>query len=194
MNWLAHLFLSEPDPAFRIGNLLPDLVPVHSLKGLSARFQVGIECHLQIDGFTDEQPVVRRSVRRFNPPYRRYAGILVDVFYDHFLARDWPALCSSSLPDYVADFYESIEPLRDQIPQVAYARLAQMREDNWLCTYGELDGIARALQRISSRLRRPIDFAGSVSILEDEYDSFRTDFADLFPQLRNHVNRSTRRS
>jgi acyl carrier protein phosphodiesterase len=187
MNWLAHLFLSEPDPAFRIGNLLPDFVPLHTLTGLPPDFQRGIQCHLRIDRFTDEHPVVRRSIQRFGPPYRRYAGILVDLFYDHFLARDWASLSPTSLPEFVTEFYQSFDRLRDEIPPLGYSRLAQMRTDNWLCSYGDLDGIAQALHRISGRLRRPFDLAGSVFILEKEYDLFRADFAAFFPELRAHV-------
>src|SRR5262245_27969290 len=104
MNWLAHLLLSEPTSAFRIGSLLPDFVRPPLLAGLPIDFQRGIECHRRIDAFTDAHPIVRRSVGRFVPPYRRFAGILVDVFYDHFLARDWTAHASIPLTDFVGEF------------------------------------------------------------------------------------------
>jgi hypothetical protein len=89
MNWLAHLFLSDPEPACRIGNLLPDFLSANVLAGLPAAFQRGIAQHRRIDAYTDAHPVFRRSVQRFAPPFRRYGGVLVDIFYDHFLARDW---------------------------------------------------------------------------------------------------------
>jgi acyl carrier protein phosphodiesterase len=89
MNWLAHLLLSEPEAAFRIGNILPDILTRAELQKLSPIFQGGAETHRLIDAFTDCHPVVRRSIGRFVPPFRRFGGILVDVFYDHFLAVDW---------------------------------------------------------------------------------------------------------
>jgi acyl carrier protein phosphodiesterase len=187
MNWLAHLFLSEPDPAFRIGNLLPDFVRVHTLTGLPLQFQRGIQCHLKIDRFTDSHPIVRGSLQRFCPPYRRYAGILVDVFYDHFLARDWASHSSTPLPAFASAVYESFDVFGSELPPEAHQRLLQMRADNWLCAYGDAAGISNALQRISSRLRKPVDLAGAVSILEDRYEAFDSDFAAFFPQLREHI-------
>src|SRR5688572_426656 len=89
MNWLAHLLLSEPTPEFRIGNLLPDLLPASELQTLSPIFRRGVECHRRIDAFTDTHPVFRRSVARLVPPHRRFGGVLIDLFYDHFLATNW---------------------------------------------------------------------------------------------------------
>src|SRR5688500_2273474 len=89
MNWLAHLILSEPSPAVRSGNLHPDILSWSKVHAVPEKFHAGIACHRIIDGFTDANPIFRRSVGRIDPPYRRYAGILIDVFYDHFLAREW---------------------------------------------------------------------------------------------------------
>ena len=84
MNWLAHLFLSEPSAAFRIGNLLPDLARPSELSGLSTEFIRGMEQHRLIDAFTDSHPVVRRSIARVGPEFRRFGGIFVDIYFDHF--------------------------------------------------------------------------------------------------------------
>src|SRR5215208_1187298 len=97
MNWLAHLLLSEPTPHFRIGNLLPDLLNHRELQAVHSRFKSGIDCHRLIDRFTDSHPVVRRSRERFGPTYRRFSGILVDIFYDHFLAQTWSSYSEISL-------------------------------------------------------------------------------------------------
>jgi len=187
MNWLAHLLLSEPTPAFRIGNLLPDFVRPPMLAGLPLDFQRGIECHRRIDAFTDSHPVVRRSTSRFDPPYRRFAGILVDVFYDHYLARNWTAHASMPLATFVTEVYVGIESHRDQLPALAYARLTQMKSHDWLSSYGDLSGIEMALQRIGMRLRRPVDLAAAISVLDRNYEAFRADFQEFFPQLRAHV-------
>src|SRR5215831_7568936 len=89
MNWLAHLYLSGASAQFRIGNLLPDLTSASRLVGFPELYQQGIRCHREIDHFTDTHPRVRSCVSRFPAPYRRYAGILTDVYFDHLLARDW---------------------------------------------------------------------------------------------------------
>jgi acyl carrier protein phosphodiesterase len=191
MNWLAHLLLSEPTAAFRIGNLLPDFVKPPLLEGLPVDFQRGIACHRRIDAFTDAHPVVRRSMDRFAPPFRRFAGILVDVFYDHFLAVEWPAHASTPLTDFVAEVHAGIELHREDLPSLAYERLTQMKSDNWLCRYGDLPGIETTLRRLSARLRRPFDLAGAVPVLDREYDAFRADFTEFFPQLRVHAETVT---
>jgi acyl carrier protein phosphodiesterase len=188
MNWLAHLFLSEPTPAFRVGNLLPDFVGVSALAALPAAFQGGIRAHRQIDAFTDAHPVFRQSVARLQPPLRRFGGPLVDVFYDHFLARDWERYSASSLTDFAAEFYGSIEALRGEIPAEAMLALERMRADDWLCSYRELAGVEETFRRMSQRLRRPFDLAPAAAVLERHYAAFEADFAAFFPELSAYVS------
>lgn len=187
MNWLAHLYLSEPTPAFRVGNLLPDLAPTSELAGLPHEFQRGIAQHRRIDAFTDRNPIFRQSIARIEPPYRRYGGILVDVFYDHFLARDWSNFSSQPLVEFVAEFHASVEPLRDQIPPIASERLEQMRAGKWLSFYGDLPGISLTLTRMAGRFSRPTPIAQAGSVLAQNYKSFHSDFMAFFPELVVHV-------
>lgn len=187
MNWLAHLHLSEPTPAFRLGNLLPDLVKGPELARLPADFQPGIQRHWQIDAFTDTHPVFRRSVGRLEAPYRRFGGVLVDVFYDHILASHWPSHSAIPLPDFAAEVYAGFEPYWKVIPDLARLRLQQMQEHNWLCTYREIAGIAAVLDRIGKRLRQPIDLGHAASLLERDYDLFAADFSAFYPKLQAHV-------
>jgi acyl carrier protein phosphodiesterase len=187
MNWLAHLYLSEANPAVRIGNLLPDLLPLPSLASLPPDFQRGIALHRRIDAFTDAHPTVRQSIKRFAPPFRRFGGVLTDIFYDHFLARDWSAYAAEPLSDFTQTFYASFSQFRNVLPADACARLEQMRAADWLNSYGELSGMARALERIGSRFQRRVDLAGSLSVLESNYELFRSDFQSFFPELQSHV-------
>ena len=187
MNWLAHLYLSEPTPAFRIGNLLPDLAAAPVLEGLPPEFRRGMARHRRIDAFTDRNPIFRQSLARIEAPYRRYGGILMDVFYDHFLARDWTSFSSQPLPAFVAEVYASFEAQRSKIPDVAYHRLEQMRANDWLGSYGDLSGIAVTLTRMAARFSRPTPIADAISVLEQNYQSFHSDFMEFFPELVVHV-------
>lgn len=187
MNWLAHLYLSEPTAAFRLGNILPDFVGMSALAGLPVEFQEGIRRHRQIDAFTDAHPIFRQSVHRLGPPFRRYGGVLIDIFYDHILAREWESFAPIPLPEFAADVYASFDRHWSDIPVDAHHRLRLMRETDWLCTYREITGITEALTRIGERLRRPVDLAASVTLLERDYDLFRSDFRQFFPQLIAHV-------
>jgi acyl carrier protein phosphodiesterase len=187
MNWLAHLFLSEPNPGFRIGNLLPDMVGPAALSGLPREFLRGVRQHRRIDAFTDSHPIVRRSMVRVGQEYRRFAGIFVDIFYDHFLSREWPGLTHVPLPEFTNEIYASFEEHRQHIPPEAHLPLAKMKAENWLGSYGDLPGVSTTLGRIGLRLRRPTQLAEGAAILEADYAGFHADFNEFFPELANHV-------
>jgi len=191
MNWLAHVFLSEPTAAFRIGNLLPDLLPATGLRELPVAFMPGVECHRRIDVFTDTHPIVRRSIARLAPPHRRFGGILMDLFYDHFLAVGWQSYSVQPLEQFTQSVYASFETLRHELP-VEVARLFQrMQSEDWLCSYREIANVRLALDRIGSRLRKPQALGGSVVELERNYGALRDDFTEFFPELRTHVQKVT---
>ena len=192
MNWLAHLLLSEPEAAFRIGNILPDLLSRNELQRLSPMFQAGAERHRLIDAFTDSHPVVRRSIGRFMPPYRRFGGILVDIFYDHFLAAGWINFSEAPLERFTQDFYRSIDAHRKDLPPEVFSRLQQMRKDDWLCSYRELTNVRIALHRIGERLRKPFPLSNAIDVLEEDYETFRDDFTEFFPQLRGYVESTSK--
>lgn len=191
MNWLAHIQLSGDSPATRIGNLIPDLVRVSELAGLSEQFAEGIRLHRLIDSYTDRHPVFRQSVARINGPLRRYGSILVDLFYDHFLACEWSSYSAIPLEDVVGDFHRSIDSFRTVLPESVYERLAQIRDEGYLLSYASEPGIALALLRLSSRLRRPVDLVAGVDHLRAHYELFAADFRDFYPQLIGHIQSKT---
>lgn len=187
MNWLAHLYLSEPNPAFRIGNILPDLVPPAALAGLSEDFLRGARQHRQIDAFTDRHPVVRRSIQRIDPSFRKFGGIIVDVLYDHFLAREWDRFSAVPLQTFADAVYLSFEDYRDEIPPEAYLPLAHMKRENWLHHYRSVAGITNILERIGRRFRKKVSLEQAASVLREQPDSLYADFTEFFPELEAHV-------
>lgn len=187
MNWLAHLYLSEPDAEFRIGNLLPDLTSAARLAGLTEAYQKGIRRHRRIDAFTDSHPTFKSCVRRFPPPYRRYGGILTDVYFDHFLARDWPTYSDVPLPQFISVVHRDIETCLPAIPAETTLPLLRMREENWLASYDTIAGVAGILRRIGHRFRRPFDLTDSIPIFEEHEAVFLEDFRAFFPDLKKHV-------
>jgi acyl carrier protein phosphodiesterase len=187
MNWLAHLLLSEPSTEFRMGNILADILRGPELELLPIGIQRGVACHRRIDAFTDAHPIIRRSKQRVSGSFRRYASILVDVYYDHLLATEWHRHSDVSLEQFTSEVYAGIDELPREVPAMARMRLEQMRRENWLGRYHEMEGIRRALEGVGSRLRRPVDLGASVADLEMHYDGFRKDFGEFFPELRRHV-------
>lgn len=187
MNWLAHLLLSEPTPEFRLGNLLPDFVSPAEIAALPEDFRRGAACHRRIDAFTDAHPVVRRSRDRVDPRFRRYSGVLVDVFYDHVLAREWPEFSAVPLEAFLAEIGAAVATCGPALPEGIRRPLARVHEKDWLGGYREIAGIERALARLSRRLRRPVELAEAVDGLASNYEAYRGDFREFFPELCAHV-------
>lgn len=187
MNWLAHLLLSEPTAEFRLGNLLPDLLGAEERKPFDGDFRRGIECHLMIDRFTDAHPVVRQSKQRLRPTFGKLAGVAVDIFYDHILARDWDRFAAVPLRRFTREVYEDLAATMHRVPLPARGRLERMCEDDWITAYGRLAGVQRALRRVSSRLRTPLDLEDAIRDLGDHDEGLVGDFEAFFPQLHDHV-------
>ena len=187
MNWLAHLHLSEPSAQFRLGNLLPDMLGARELAALPAEFQRGVKCHHRIDAFTDAHPKFRQSVARLSPRFRRFGGIIVDVFYDHFLSVAWNEHAKQPLRASVDEFYTSFDVHRFELPVALWPVLERMREQDWLGSYGDLAGVQVALGRIGKRLRKPRDLGECEPELERDYAGFAEDFKLFYPELKAHV-------
>lgn len=187
MNWLAHLVLSDRSPTFRIGNLLPDLMRRPELEAVPKIFRKGIECHRRIDIFTDGHPVVRRSRQRLASPHRRFAPILLDIFYDHYLSVKWSQHWPQPLDQFLREIYDAFDEHRAQLPGATDRVLQQMQAENWLGSYGEIAGVRLTLERVARRLRRPVQLGDAVVELERNYDTLESDFEEFFPELRSHV-------
>jgi acyl carrier protein phosphodiesterase len=192
MNWLAHLFLSEPDVESRLGNLLADLIKGQARAGLPPGILRGIACHQAIDAFTDYHPVVQRSKRRVGEEHGRFAGILVDVFYDHFLARDWLRYSPMPLEQFTAEVYAALGAYpAEGLPAEARYALERTIATDRLGSYRSLAGIEAALERVAlrleARLGRAFALGRAVRELEAHYGDFGDDFAVFFPELQAHV-------
>jgi acyl carrier protein phosphodiesterase len=187
VNWLAHAFLSEPDIEFRLGNLLADLVRGPERQGMSTRFRAGTVRHQQIDIFTDAHPVVKRSCERISKVNRRFSGILVDVFYDHFLAKNFEvySVCSESLDGFVGGVYEGLGVLLPELTGEAKGVVERMILEDRLASYRSVRGIQAALWRLSMRFvmrrGRTFDVNAAMEDLVDQQAEFEQDFAEFFP-------------
>jgi acyl carrier protein phosphodiesterase len=193
MNWLAHLYLSEPNAQFRVGNLLPDMTSVAQLTSLPEPYQRGILAHRQIDLFTDAHPRVKSCVRRFPPPHRRFGGILTDVYFDYLLARNWSEYSTVPLRDFISGVYQDIEACLAFVPREARQRLQNMRQEDWLGSYHLIAGVKGTLERIGYRFRRPVNITGSLPFFQAHETAFFDDFQIFFPELIAHMQQRSER-
>lgn len=191
MNWLAHVFLSEPHVEFRLGNLLADIVRGEERAAMSTEFQRGARRHHAIDVFTDAHPIVHRSRHRVRKEYRRFSGVLVDIFYDHLLAADWHQYSRVPLAEFTSAFYADASHRQLELPKAAATSIDRIAHYDLLGSYAEIDGVEQALRGISMRLQRRWgrDFAlqAGVADLLEHRDAFAEDFAQFFPELHAHA-------
>lgn len=191
LNWLAHVFLSEPDVDFQLGNLLADVVRGPQREAMSPTFVRGAVCHKAIDAFTDAHPVVKRSRARIASEHRRFSGVLVDVFYDYYLARNWQQYCSITLAAYTSAFYANVAARRIELPPDARAMLDRIMRYDLLGSYARVEGVEHALRRISSyltsRWKKPFALERATRDLIAHEAEFGADFHEFFPALRAHV-------
>lgn len=184
MNWLAHIYLSPDDEEWRIGNLLGDFINKGTDKSLlTENMQRGIRLHLEIDNFTDTHPLFLRSGARISPSRRLLAGILVDIFYDHFLAKNWRDWSAVPLKEFTNSFYQTLEYRKTVLPERLVRIMPSMIKDDWLASYREPAGIAGALNRIEKRLSVPSRISGALEELEQNYAGLEEDFDCFFKEL-----------
>jgi acyl carrier protein phosphodiesterase len=192
MNWLAHVFLAGPDADCRLGNLLADMLKGPARRRLRPGLLRGIACHQAVDAFTDYHPIFHRSKRRLGPDYERFAGILVDVFYDHILATSWPHYADRSLGDFTGEIYASFPAYQAELPGEVNAVLSRLAAEDWFGSYATLAGIeevlARISRRLSRRLNRAIAFEHAIATLTANREPLAADFHEFFPQLAAYVH------
>ena len=190
MNHLAHLLLTEHTPDGFVGALLGDRIKGHlDRHALAPAVRRGVALHRSIDSFTDAHPVHLRSRRRFAPPRRRLAGIIVDVAYDHFLARSWTRHGEGTLDAFAGQVYAALRDRADTLPAGLRAMTARMIERDWLRGYGARDAIARSLAGIARRAPSARALGDSGPAIDACYEALAEDFEAFFPALAEHASR-----
>lgn len=184
MNHLAHALLADPGGAeFALGSALGDFTHGHPDPAWPAARQAGLRFHRAIDGFTDTHPEVSAARNGFDPPLRRYAGILLDVWFDHLLVRNWDAWCDEPLPDFSRRWLDLLDSREQELP-VAFRRfLAWMHAHGLPIGYGDDATIDVVLHGLAARLSRPSPIATALPDLMARTGPLRRHFEAFFPEL-----------
>ncbi|SEJ13489.1 ACP phosphodiesterase [Pseudomonas sp. NFR16] len=183
MNYLAHLHLGGQAPSQLLGSLYGDFVKGLLPGRFPAEIETAIRLHRSIDAFTDSHPLIKQAMGRFPAERRRYAGIVLDVFFDHCLARDWPRYSDVPLDAFTGKIYRVLanEP---ELPE-RLARIApRMAAQDWLGSYRDFAVVGDALAGISRRLSRPEGLAGAMQELQALYRPLSEDFSAFYPQVQ----------
>ena len=188
MNFLAHLYLSGTNPKIMVGNFIGDFVKGKSqLLTFEPEIIQGIELHRAIDEFTDSHPIVSQSKNRLRPKYRHYSPVIVDVLYDHYLAKNWNAYHALLLPEFAEECYQTLQLHHGILPAEVKQLLPYMISGNWLVNYSRIEGIQRALTGMARRTKFDSKMDESINDLRQHYEAFKEEFEAFFPELTEHA-------
>jgi acyl carrier protein phosphodiesterase len=191
MNYLAHLYLAEEHAESLLGNLLGDFVKGAVGDSYSEEVRKGIELHRKVDRYTDSHAVVRASLNLISPYRRRFAGVMVDIFYDHLLAKNWQMYSTMPLADFSQNIYRVLKEHHAVLPARLQQMLPYIIEEDWLTSYKEIPAIDRALNRIAGRIvkrfGRDSSLLNSVEELQANYQQLESNFHQFFPDLIDYV-------
>ena len=183
MNFLAHIYLSGDSKAVTIGNFIADGIRGKDYKKYPKDIQTGILLHREIDTFTDTHKTVRQSTKRLHKNYSHYSGVIVDILYDHFLAKNWKQYSDIPLDEYVDDFYDILEDNFEILPIRIQKMMPYLIPNNWLLSYASVDGISKVLEGMNRRTKNRSKMNLAVKELEEFYEEFENEFTLFFAEL-----------
>ncbi|MEM7548728.1 MAG: ACP phosphodiesterase [Bacteroidota bacterium] len=187
MNFLAHAFLSGENEAILAGNFLGDFIKGREHEKYPEGIQKGVRLHREIDFYSDNHPVFRESRLLLVDKYRHYSGVIVDMFYDHFLAIHFSKYSQVPLKDFTTSVYSSVEKQFPELPGKAKHVFPFMKHDDWLFHYSKVEGLERALQGMSRRTKFDIQMGESVQELKEHFENFENHFFEFFEEIQKHL-------
>ena len=184
MNYLAHIYLSGNNDLLKIGNFMADGIRGNDYLNFPEEIKNGIILHRHIDTFTDAHPIYRKSKHRLHEKYGHYAGVIMDILYDHFLAKNWSVYSDERLEDYAANFYRLLENNYNILSEKAKEILPYMKDRNWLLSYATIEGIEIILFQMDYRTKHRVNMQEAVVELQEFYSEFEEEFTLFFEELR----------
>jgi len=183
MNFLAHIYLSGNNESITIGNFIADGIRGKKYKEYPKDIQIGILLHRNIDTFTDAHKTVKESTKRLHKNYGHYSGVIVDILYDHFLAKNWVNYSTVPLDKYIDNFYDTLENNFEILPPRIQKMMPYMIADNWLLSYASIEGIAKVLEGMNRRTKNKSQMNLAVNELQEFYNEFEDEFTRFFEEL-----------
>ncbi len=184
MNYLAHSFLSFQNTDLIIGNFIADSIQGNRFDGLTEGIIKGISLHRKIDTYTDAHPVFLTSKHRFSKDFDKYSGVLMDIIYDHYLAKNFEQYSSLSLQNHADGIYDILKNNYDFLPEHAKRFYGYMTERNILFHYSSIEGIQTVLTHLSNRIRNRFELQLAIPILEANYQEIEEEFFIFFKDLQ----------
>ncbi|MCW8092530.1 acyl carrier protein phosphodiesterase [Alteromonas sp. ASW11-130] len=187
MNYLAHLYFAQRNADSHFGNLLGDFGGTKFVEEVPTAVRNGLENHYLVDKFTDNHSAIKEAKRLFAAQRRRFAGIAIDVVFDHFLIQHWDSFHTEPLAKFK---HHSFALLRERIPCMPPRMqhvISHLTTNDWFKEYESIAGVGLALDNIAKRIRFSNNFEGSVEDISRHYQELEAIFLAFFPQLSQHV-------
>jgi len=191
MNFLAHLYLSKNNTNILIGNFIADAVKGKKYKMYPKEIKAGILLHREIDNYTDTHTIVKRSMHRLNERYRHYDGVIIDILYDHFLAKNWNNYSEIPLELYAENIYQFLEKNIETFPEKIQYLVPFMINYNWLVSYASIEGIEKILKGMNKRTKGVSQMDLAIEDLKIHYQELEEDFTAFFEDLIAFTNQKT---
>jgi acyl carrier protein phosphodiesterase len=188
MNYLAHIYLSGENDLLKIGNFMADSVRGKQYLNYPEPIKNGIILHRSIDSFTDFHPIYRKSKHRLHAKYGHYSGVIMDIFYDYFLANNWTQFHPVPLEVYANDFYDLLRNNESIITEKTRSMLPHMIENNWLVSYATKEGLEKILYMMDYRTKHRVAMYEAITELNEYYSEFESEFFEFFEELQNHCH------
>ncbi len=187
MNYLAHLFLAGTNPEIMVGNFIADHVKGSKKFEYSENVQYGIRMHRAIDSFTDSHILVHQSIVRLRPYFHKYSGVVVDMFYDHFLSANWNNYSAVDIHSFTKFRFDMLNSYKAILPERSARLLYFMEKQNWLLSYGGFEGMQMAFSGLARRTTFVSHMENAVDFLKKDYHSYNSEFSSYFPDLQKFV-------
>lgn len=190
MNYLAHIYLAENNDESRLGNFLGDFVNKSLENNYNPAIRDGIYMHRRLDSFTDSHPVFLDSKKRISSVNRFFAAVLIDIFYDHFLTKNWSEYSEVPLEEYADNFYSLLKRYSYCLTDKLTRRMPYMIGENWLLSYREIAGIKTPLDRIAMRFSKSRhQLINPIDELINNYEGLEKDFKSFFSSAIDYANK-----
>jgi acyl carrier protein phosphodiesterase len=186
MNFLAHIYLSGDNDLLKIGNFMADSIRGHGYDDYPTEIRKGILLHRSIDSFTDMHPIYRQSKHRLHKKYGHYSGVIMDIFYDHFLAKNWKNYSDVKLEEYAEKFYLLLKDNYEVLTERAKGMMPYMIGRNWLVSYATIEGLEMIMFQMDYRTKHRVAMDESTVELKLYYTEFEKEFTLFFEELRQH--------
>ena len=186
MNFLAHLYLSGNNDLLKIGNFMADSIRGNSYLEYPEEIKKGILLHRYIDTFTDAHPIYRKSKHRLHEKYGHYSGVIMDIVYDHYLAKNWMIYSNENLEDYAENFYKLLQDNYEILTEKTKGMLPYMIARNWLVSYASLEGLEMILFQMDYRTKHRANMQEAMVELAQFHNEFEEEFRLFFEELEQH--------